>query len=138
MNFNQVVEEIGRGVDVAGVMAIAGGIGLAVLVAAGRLLRRRPQVYRRFRQEVGRAILLGLELLVAADIIRTVAISPTLVSVAILSGIVLVRTFLSFSLEVELTGKWPWQRQSDIVEFPTYTQPSQPPLPAETDRPPRT
>ena len=76
----------------------------------GRMVRRRSHVYRRFRQEVGRAILLGLELLVAADIIRTVAISPTLESVAVLSVIVLVRTLLSFSLEVEVTGMWPWQR----------------------------
>jgi uncharacterized membrane protein len=75
-------------------------------------------VYRRFRQNVGRAILLGLELLVAADIIRTVAISPTLQSVAVLSGIVLVRTFLSFSLEVELTGRWPWQRGPETADIP--------------------
>jgi uncharacterized membrane protein len=118
VSFNQTVEAIGRGVDVAGVVAIAGGIGLTIIVAAIRLLRRQPQVYRRFRQEVGRAILLGLELLVAGDIIRTVALSPTLVSIAILSGIVLVRTFLSFSLEVELTGKWPWQRGSDAADVP--------------------
>jgi uncharacterized membrane protein len=109
VSFNQVIEAIGRGVDVAGIAAIAGGITLAVLLSTGRLWRRQSDVYRRFRQDVGRAILLGLELLVAADIIRTVAISPTLVSVAVLSGIVLVRTFLSFSLEVELTGRWPWQ-----------------------------
>lgn len=119
MSFSQAVEAVGRVVDVAGVVAIAGGIGLTVLVAVGRLWRRQPHVYRRFRQQVGRAILLGLELLVAADIIRTVAISPTLESVAILSGIVLVRTFLSFTLEVELTGKWPWQRGSDTVDVST-------------------
>lgn len=105
-------------------MAIAGGIGLTILLAAGRLWRRQSQVYRRFRQEVGRAILLGLELLVAADIIRTVAISPTLESVAVLSGIVLVRTFLSFSLEVELTGMWPWQRGTDTVDTGRAEQPS--------------
>ncbi len=110
MIFNQAVEAIGRGVDIAGVLAIAGGIGLTVVLAAGRLFAREPDVYRVFRQEVGRAILLGLELLVAADIIRTVAVSPTIESVAVLSGIVVVRTFLSFSLEVELTGMWPWQR----------------------------
>ena len=110
MDFNKIVEAIGRGVDVAGVLAVAGGIVLAVLLTLGRLVRRRSGVYRRFRQEVGRAVLLGLELLVAADIIRTVAISPTLESVAVLSAIVLVRTFLSFSLDVELTGTWPWQR----------------------------
>ena len=113
MNFNQAVEAIGRGVDVAGVLAIAGGISLTILLAAGRLWRGDAHVYRSFRQEVGRAILLGLELLVAADIIRTVAVGPTLESVAVLSGIVLVRTFLSFSLEVELTGMWPWQRGRD-------------------------
>jgi uncharacterized membrane protein len=126
VSFNQAVEAIGRGVDVAGVMAIAGGVGLTILVAAGRLWRRQSQVYRRFRQEVGRAILLGLELLVAADIIRTVAISPTLQSIAILSGIVLVRTFLSFSLEVELTGVWPWQRGSD-ANIPADSQRSDQP-----------
>ena len=113
MIFNQAVEAVGRGVDVAGVLAIAGGISLTILLAAGRLWRRDPHVYRSFRQEVGRAVLLGLELLVAADIIRTVAVSPTLESVAVLSGIVLVRTFLSFSLEVELTGMWPWQHGRD-------------------------
>lgn len=58
---------------------------------------------------MGRAILLGLELLVAADIINTVAIDPTLESLAVLAGIVLIRTFLSLSLEVEIEGRWPWQ-----------------------------
>ena len=53
---------------------------------------------------------MGLELLVAGDIVRTVAASPNLTSVAILAGIVLIRTFLSFSLEVEVTGRWPWQK----------------------------
>jgi uncharacterized membrane protein len=127
MTFNQVVETIGRGIDVVGVFAIAGGIGLTVILAAGRFRRREPGTYRRFRQEVGRAILLGLELLVAADIIRTVAVSPTLESVAVLAGIVLVRTFLSFSLEVELTGMWPWQRgrneADEYVEFGDVKKP---------------
>ena len=68
-------------------------------------------VYRRFRQQLGQTILLGLELLVAGDIVRTVAASPSLTSVAILAAIVLIRTFLSFSLEVEITGRWPWQKR---------------------------
>ena len=63
-----------------------------------------------FRSSLGRSILLGLEFLVAADIINTVAIEPTLQSLAILAGIVLIRTFLSFSLEVEIDGRWPWQK----------------------------
>ena len=59
---------------------------------------------------MGRSILLCLEFLVAADIINTVAIEPTLESLAVLAGIVIIRTFLSFSLEVEIEGRWPWQR----------------------------
>ncbi|EIM25625.1 Protein of unknown function (DUF1622) [Microvirga lotononidis] len=65
---------------------------------------------------MGRAILLGLEFLVAADIINTVAIEPTIQSLLILGGIVLIRTFLSFSLEVEIEGRWPWERHKDEVE----------------------
>jgi uncharacterized membrane protein len=108
--FAEWVETIGRIVDVAGVAAIALGIALVAAIAGRRLIRREPNVYTGFRQQLGRAILLGLELLVAADIIRTVAVTPTLESVAVLAGIVIVRTFLSFSLEVELNGRWPWQR----------------------------
>jgi uncharacterized membrane protein len=63
---------------------------------------------------VGRAILLGLEFLVGGDIIRTVAVSPTFTSVGVLALIVLVRTFLSFSLEVELDGRWPWQGKGPV------------------------
>jgi len=78
-------------------------------VAAGRrVARRRP--LRALRQRLGRAILLGLELLVAADIIRTVAVTPTFTSAGVLGIIVVIRTFLSFSLEVELEGRWPWQK----------------------------
>jgi len=115
--FAEWVEAIGRIVDVAGVAAIALGIALVAAIAARRLIRREPDVYTGFRQQLGRAILLGLELLVAADIIRTVAVTPTLESVLVLAGIVLVRTFLSFSLEVELNGRWPWQRsERDATE----------------------
>ncbi len=107
--FGQTIEAIGRIVDAAGVAVIAGGVALVSFVALRRLTHREPDVYMSFRQQLGRAILLGLELLVAADIIRTVAVAPTIESVLVLGGIVLVRTFLSFSLEVELTGHWPWQ-----------------------------
>jgi len=104
------IELSGRIIDLAGVAAIGLGIALVVALALRRLVRGEPHVYTDFRQQLGRAILLGLELLVAADIVRTVAVTPTLESVAVLAVIVLVRTFLSFSLEVELTGQWPWQR----------------------------
>jgi uncharacterized membrane protein len=65
--------------------------------------------YRVYRQQVGKAILLGLEFLVAGDIIRTVAVDPSFTGVGVLAILVAVRTFLSFTLEVELEGRWPWQ-----------------------------
>jgi uncharacterized membrane protein len=85
----------------------------AALVRAGLALlggQGAEQSYRIVRTVFGRSILLGLEFLVAADIIRTVAVQPSLQNVAILGLIVLIRTFLSFSLEVEIDGRWPWRR----------------------------
>ena len=110
MVYNDAVEKIGMTIDAAGVVVIVAGAATAFVVAAVRLTAHQSDVYGRFRQQLGRAILLGLELLVAGDIVRTVASSPTLTSVAILAAIVLIRTFLSFSLEVETTGRWPWQK----------------------------
>lgn len=68
------------------------------------------KVYTDTRRHVARSILLGLEFLVAADIIHTVAVDLTFESVGVLSLVVLIRTFLSFTLEMESTGKWPWQQ----------------------------
>ena len=110
MVYNDVIEKIGMTIDAAGVVVIVTGAAIAFVASVVRLSRRESDVYRRFRQQLGRAILLGLELLVAGDIVRTVAASPNLTSVAILASIVLIRTFLSFSLEVETTGRWPWQK----------------------------
>ena len=111
MVFNDVIDKIGMTIDAAGVVVIVAGAVMAFVITAVRLSRRQSNVYGRFRQQLGQAILLGLELLVAADIVRTVAASPSLTSVAILAAIVLIRTFLSFSLEVETTGRWPWQKR---------------------------
>lgn len=105
-----MIETIGKVIDASGVAAVVIGGIVAVVTAAPRLLHRDPGVYRLFRRQLGRSVLLGLELLVAADIIRTVAVTPTLASVGVLAGIVLIRTFLSFSLELEITGYWPWQQ----------------------------
>jgi uncharacterized membrane protein len=66
-----------------------------------------------FRTSLGRSILLGLEFLIAADIVNTIAIDPTLDSLAVLAGIVLIRTFLSFALEIEIGGRLPWRREAD-------------------------
>jgi uncharacterized membrane protein len=112
MDFQQIIETAGKAVDVAGVLAIVIGALAAVVMTVGRVFRREPNVYGRFRRFLGRSILLGLELLVAADIIRTVAVTPNLNSVAVLAVIVLIRTFLSWSLELEITGRWPWQKDS--------------------------
>ncbi|MEU4793743.1 DUF1622 domain-containing protein [Micromonospora tulbaghiae] len=111
MSTKEIVQHVGALLDLAGVLVIAVGVAVATAVFAVRCARTRQVVphYRAYRQGVGRAILLGLEFLVGGDIIRTVAVSPTFTSVGVLALIVLVRTFLSFSLEVELDGRWPWQ-----------------------------
>ncbi|HYI34926.1 MAG TPA: DUF1622 domain-containing protein [Glaciibacter sp.] len=111
MEFQQIIERVGEIVDVVGVAAIVIGAVASTVIALGYVLQRRP-VYSAYRRWLGRSILLGLELLVAADIIRTVAITPTLDSVVVLGLIVLIRTFLSFSLELEITGRWPWQKNT--------------------------
>ncbi|MEU1721290.1 DUF1622 domain-containing protein [Nonomuraea sp. NPDC005692] len=111
MDFARIVEAIGQAVDLAGVAIIVLGALTATVSFVLRLRERQAphDVYRAYRQGLGRAILLGLEFLVAGDIIRTVAVAPTFVSVGVLALIVLVRTFLSFSLEVELENRLPWQ-----------------------------
>jgi uncharacterized membrane protein len=111
LNIGHAIEVVGLAVDAAAVAVIVLAIGIAAVAFARGLNRGLPfeTSYRSLRQSIGRGILLGLELLVAADIIRTVAIAPTFTSIGVLAGIVLIRTFLSFSLEVELTGRWPWQ-----------------------------
>ncbi len=107
-----MVEAVGVVVDVTGVLAIVVGALVAGFVAVRGLVRREEGVYRRFRRQLGRSILLGLELLVAADIIKTVAVQPTFENVAVLGLIVVIRTFLSWSLELEMSGRWPWQKRS--------------------------
>ncbi|MBX3438311.1 MAG: DUF1622 domain-containing protein [Planctomycetaceae bacterium] len=110
--FTRFVEDVGLVIDGAGVLVIV----LGLLLATGRFVttgRQSPDPYRQFRQDLGRGILLGLEFLVAADIIRTVAVEPTLSGVLVLGLIVLIRTFLSMALEVELEGRWPWRRLDD-------------------------
>jgi uncharacterized membrane protein len=109
MTVREFVELAGVAAEVGGVALIVGGIVLATVrvgfVPAGAR-------YERYRHALGRAILLGLELLVAADIVRTVAFTPTMDSVLVLGLIVLIRTFLSWGLALELDGRWPWQRRA--------------------------
>jgi uncharacterized membrane protein len=116
-NWKALVEGVGQAMDVGGVVVIVVGVVVATVVFAMRTARRQEHrsTYRSYRQAVGRAILLGLEILVAADIIRTVAASPTFQSVGVLAIIVAIRTFLSMSLQLELEGRWPWQRPATDV-----------------------
>jgi uncharacterized membrane protein len=102
--------------EVAGIAVIVAGTLAALVLWARRSVGREApngeheDPVSGFRRNLGRSILVGLELLVAADIIRTVAIDPSMKSVLVLGLIVLIRTFLSFSLEVEIDGRWPWQK----------------------------
>ncbi len=113
MAFSDGIELAGEVIDVAGVAVLVVGAALAAGKAALNWRAHRPDTYRRFRQQLGRSILLGLELLVAADIIRTVAVTPTVTNILVLGLIVLIRTFLSFSLELEISGRWPWQQDPE-------------------------
>ena len=109
--FRQVMEIVGTAVDGVGVFIVAAG----GLVATAHLVVRRAHnagnYYSSYRQDIGRAILLGLEFLIAGDIIRTVVVAPTIQNVVVLGLIVLIRTFLSLSLQLEIEGKLPWRRE---------------------------
>ena len=102
-----VIEAAGIGIIAVGLLVATAAFVLELAARRGRF----DDVYDRYRRRLGQAILLGLELLVAADIIGTVAVEPTLRSVSVLGLIVLVRTFLSMALEVEMDGRLPWKRQ---------------------------
>ena len=119
-DFKDAVDAVSKVIDGAGVVVILIGLLIAtgVFALAQRDLARRAQSYRVYRQQVGKAILLGLEFLVAGDIIRTVAVDPSFTGVGVLAILVAVRTFLSFTLEVELEGRWPWQSRQAPSDSP--------------------
>lgn len=100
-------------IEALGILIISGFAVYLVTDAMVRLVQRVPfeELYDKLRRRLGRGILLGLEFLVAADIIHTVAVDLTLETVSVLAIVVLIRTFLSFTLDVELTGRWPWQER---------------------------
>jgi uncharacterized membrane protein len=116
----EIIFVISEVIDFAGVVIIALGALVGVILCAQDLLRQERAVdaYSRLRTFIGRSLLLGLEFLVAGDIIKTVAIEPTFDSVIVLAIIVLVRTVLSLSIDVEIDGRWPWQaaQQASLTE----------------------
>lgn len=108
----ELIEMVAQGIEVLAVLIIL----LGIIYGIGRYFfhqtRQVVDAYKRFKDQIGRALLLGLEFLVAADIIRTVALSPTLRNIAMLGVLVFIRTFLSWSLVVEIEGRWPWQAKA--------------------------
>lgn len=106
-HFRHIMDIVGTCVDGIGVLIVVVG----AIIALFRFLTCRTSAgYKLFREDFGRAILLALEFLVAGDIIRTVVVAPTLENVGVLGILVLIRTFLSFSMQLEIDGRWPWQK----------------------------
>jgi uncharacterized membrane protein len=128
MSLAETMEQVARGVEVVGIATLVLGLVVALIQAARVLIggQDAEKAYRVVRTVFGRSILLGLEFLVAADIIRTVAVDPSLENVGVLGLIVLIRTFLSFSLEVEIDGTWPWRRAVISQAPATPSQSSEP------------
>jgi uncharacterized membrane protein len=108
------IEWAALGIEVLGAVVIVAGV-LRVAITKGtiRFLFKldQPGAFGSYKHQMGRSLLLGLEFLVAGDVVRTVALEPTLLNVSVLGLLVLVRTFLSWSLAVEIEGHWPWQGQ---------------------------
>jgi uncharacterized membrane protein len=112
MSYEQAISQVVKVVEVVGAgIMVLGGLGAFVVFASLALRAHTAQgSYDELRRNLGRCILLGLEVLIVADIVRTIIVDPTIESVAVLGVIVLIRILLSFSLEVEIDGVWPWRR----------------------------
>jgi uncharacterized membrane protein len=112
MTFTEVMDHVAQAFEALGALVLVGGTLWSFLTAALTLRRsgRPRQAYTRLRQAIGGTLLLGVEILVVADLVRTIAVAPSLTDVLTLGLIVLIRTFLSFSLETEISGTLPWRR----------------------------
>lgn len=119
-NILHAIEYVALGIEVLAIGIIVVAIVLGTCFYLVDLARQTPArvAYERYKGRLGRALLLGLEILVAADIIRTVALTPTLTNIAALGLLVLVRTFLGWSLTVEIEGHWPWQGGAQVGRVP--------------------
>ena len=112
MHFEEIVSIAGYAIEASGVLVVIIGSILATY-AFVRSVRTLPDgvAYTNYRRQLGRSIILGLEFLIAGDIIRTVVVENTIESILILGLIVLIRTFLSVTLHLEVEGRWPWQAE---------------------------
>jgi uncharacterized membrane protein len=113
MTFTGAMKDTEMAFEAAAAFVLISGSAIGFGRAARDLAAHRPDTYQRVRSFVGRSLLLGLELFVAADLIRTVAVEPSIESVGVLALIVLIRTFLSFSLDIEIGGRFPWRSRPD-------------------------
>ena len=111
MAFEEFMQLVVRAFELVGVLVLVVGAIAAAIVFARSVQAGPARAVRRLRSDIGRSILLGLEVLILADIVKTVTIETTIESAATLGIIVLVRTFLSFSLEIELDGVPPWRKR---------------------------
>ena len=118
------VDQLAVGLELVGVGIILVGIIMATVtfLRDGSRTRSWRSAYPQYRSDIGRGILLGLELLVGADIISTITAPLTFESVGLLAAIVVIRTFLSFSLETEIEGCWPWQRAAKDAATPSAVE----------------
>jgi uncharacterized membrane protein len=115
VSYEETISDVVKVVEAAGAgIMVVGGLGAFVTFVPRALRADTAQPYQELRRNLGRCILLGLEVLIVADIVRTIIVDPTFESVAVLGIIVVIRILLSFSLEVEIEGVWPWRlRQLD-------------------------
>jgi uncharacterized membrane protein len=111
MTFNETMDDVAKVFEAVGVAVLVAGFAVGFVRAGIAFVRDEPRgaIYQRLRSFVGRTILLSLEILIAADLIRTVAVDPSIENVASLALIVLIRTVLSFTLDVEIEGRLPWR-----------------------------
>lgn len=121
MSYEEFIDDVVKGVEALGAaIMVIGGVGALILAAlAAAKPETRPGAYAKLRRNLGRAILLGLEVLIIGDIVRTIVVDPTLESVAVLGLIVLIRIILSFSLEIEIDGTTPWNRWRTRADRPS-------------------
>ena len=111
MDFEALFADVARVIEGTGVFIMAIGLAVVLIRYTYDALRKGRGSYQRLRVDLGRVILLGLEILIVGDIIRTIIVQVSLQSVLVLSLIVVIRTVLSFALEVEISGAWPWQQR---------------------------
>jgi len=112
VTYDEIISDVVKVVEAVGatIMVVGGLVALLGYVAAAARPADRAGAYQKLRRNLGRVILLGLEVLIVGDIVRTIVVDPTVESVVVLGLIVVIRIVLSFSLEVEIDGSWPWNR----------------------------